>query len=309
LKIIGRNLFILFLLLFSGCGRGYIQLKKEVSRQDSFVIPEVPFYKQLGNTCGPSALASILSYWGIKFDYEKLIKELYVPGLGGSLDFEIAFYPRKFNLWSKYAQENFSYLKERIREKIPLIVLQKELPIKGGYHYLVVFGFDDAKEKILVHTGRSSFLWLSYNSFFKKWEKADFGTITICPPEKVTWELEPEDYFYLGYLLERKEEWEKAEEIYQRLVEVLPQEKTIYFNLGNVYFQKGEYLKAEEAYKKAIALDKNFGDAYNNLAYLYLKTKKNLKEAEELIKKAIDIEPKKDYLDTLNQIRKEVGND
>lgn len=302
-------IFISSLLLNYGC-KTSSYLIRESFPKEYYIVDNVPFYKQIGNTCGPSALASILSYWKVKFDYSKLVKELYVPGAGGAFDFEITSYPKRFNLWSKYSQEGFPYLRKRIKENIPLIVLYKELPVKGGYHYLVVFGFDDAKEKIIVHTGRRPDVWIDYKSFIKKWREADFGTITICSPERVSWDLKSEDYIYLGYLLEKIGRLKEAEEIYQKLIPLLPGEKLIYFNLGNVYFKMKEFKKAEEAYKKAIELDKNFADAYNNLAYLYFSLKKNLEEAKELVKKAIEINPKENnYLDTLTQIEKEVGDD
>ncbi|MCM8778236.1 MAG: PA2778 family cysteine peptidase [Candidatus Omnitrophica bacterium] len=305
-----KKIFYFFIPAFflTGCKTLTPRLQEKPLSPEVRIIAGVPFYKQRGNTCGPAALASLLGYWGVQFDYSKLIKELYIPGLGGALDFEISFYPRRFNLWSKYSQENLDYLKMRIKENIPLIVLQKELPLKGGYHYLVIFGFDDKNKKILVHTGRKARVWLKYESFMKKWKEADFGTITICPPEKVNWELRPEEYIYLGYLLEKIGELLKAEEYYRKTIQNFPQAKLAYFNLGNVYFKRKEFLKAEEFYKKAIALDESFADAYNNLAYLYLTTGKNLKEAKELMERAISLDPRNEnYWDTLNQIKKEVG--
>ncbi|MCM8763712.1 MAG: hypothetical protein NC927_01325, partial [Candidatus Omnitrophica bacterium] len=104
------SIFILF--LNCGCKTSRLQLQEDFSLIEKHIIPAVPFYKQRGNTCGPSAVASILDYWRIQFDYPKLIKELYAPGFGGSLDFEIAFYPRQFSLWSNYSQSSFAYLKE-----------------------------------------------------------------------------------------------------------------------------------------------------------------------------------------------------
>ncbi|MCM8766431.1 MAG: PA2778 family cysteine peptidase [Candidatus Omnitrophica bacterium] len=305
-----KKIFYFFILLFflSGCKTIPPRPEEKSPSQEVQIIPKVPFYRQKGNTCGPSALASLLSYWGVQFDYQKLIKELYIPGLGGSLDFEITFYPRRFNLWSKYSQENLDYLKARIKENIPVIVLHKEIAVKGGYHYLVIFGFDERRKGFLAHTGRKPRVWLSYANFLKKWQGADWATITICPPEKVSWTLGGEDYLYLGYLLEKNGDLKKAEEFYEKTIQLLPRVKIAYFNLGNIYFKQKEFLKAEEFYKRAIALDENFADACNNLAYLYLTTRKNLEEARLLIERAISLDPRNEnYLDTLNQIKKEVG--
>jgi len=86
----------------------------------------------------------------------------------------------------------------------------------------------------------------------------------------------------------------------------LPQEIPLaYLYLGNAHFQKEDWEKTEEYYKKAIKKEPANADAYNNLAWLYYKKKKNLKQAETLALKAIELNPAKEeiYRDTLEKIR------
>jgi tetratricopeptide (TPR) repeat protein len=316
-NLINRIFYSLIILLAFICGcagrQSYIQ--EEYPPTGLYLINNVPFYKQDSKTCGPAALASVLGYWGIDFDYSHIVHEIYSPTLGGSVDFEVSYYARKFNLWSKYYQSSLADLKEKIKKSIPLIVLQKETRRANDYHYIVVFGFDEEKGKLIAHVGKAANIQISYRQFLKKWEEADFGTIVICPPENVDWDLDSQGYIYLGYLLENKGSLEKAEEVYLKAIRLEPTAKVAYFNLGNVYFRKERFDQARESFKKTIQLDANFADAYNNLACVYLNTGKNLEEAEVLVKKALELNPKDSqyYLDTLTQIRnrlsKGVGND
>lgn len=77
--------------------------------------------------------------------------------------------------------------------------------------------------------------------------------------------------------------------------------------LGNGYAQKGEYRQAERYYRKALAREPDNGQALNNLAWVYFQQRKKLREAEEMVRQALEGHPAKDsvragYLDTLSEI-------
>ena len=113
--------------------------------------------------------------------------------------------------------------------------------------------------------------------------------------------LTPEEHLNLGVAYEKKAEYGPAIDEYKKASEKIDR---AYVHLGNVYFQKGDYREAEEAYREAIERDKSLSDAYNNLAWLYYTKKENLAEAESLVSKAIELDPKNvTYRDTLDRIR------
>lgn len=114
--------------------------------------------------------------------------------------------------------------------------------------------------------------------------------------------LTPEEHVNLGVAYEKKGELDLAIKEYKKAAERLPE---AFLYLGNAYYHKNELDEAERYYKKAIKEEPNNADTYNNLAWLYFTQRKNLKEAESLVLRAIELNPPDThiYLDTLNKIR------
>jgi len=77
-----------------------------------------------------------------------------------------------------------------------------------------------------------------------------------------------------------------------------------YFNYGATAEQAGLYEKAADLLRKSIALDPaNAAEAYNYLGYMWADHNMHLDEAEETIKRALEIEPNNgSYLDSLGWV-------
>lgn len=74
----------------------------------------------------------------------------------------------------------------------------------------------------------------------------------------------------------------------------------LYTTLGDACYHSGQVHRAEKAYREAIRLHKRNGKALNNLGYMLADNNLKLDEALELIKAAVEIEPRNGvYLDSL----------
>ncbi|MBI4687784.1 MAG: tetratricopeptide repeat protein [Nitrospirae bacterium] len=113
--------------------------------------------------------------------------------------------------------------------------------------------------------------------------------------------LSPEEHINLGIVYEKKGELDNAISEFKKASKKLP---LAYLYIGNIYMQKNDLAGAEENYRKAIRKQPELADAYNNLAWLYYVKKENLKEAEVLALKALELNPSNtNYKDTLQKIR------
>mgnify|MGYP001772791326 CR=1 FL=1 len=124
--------------------------------------------------------------------------------------------------------------------------------------------------------------------------------------------LTAEEHLKLGLSYEKQGLLEEAIKHYEKASK---SDARGFLLLGNLYLNQGQYSKAEENYKRAIKKNKKIADAYNNLTWLYYLQGQSLDEAEELVKKAIELEKEnqnkiktyEDTLDKINQIKNKNG--
>lgn len=115
--------------------------------------------------------------------------------------------------------------------------------------------------------------------------------------------LEPENaaiYKRLGLLYLQQKNYAAAEKTYRLLLELSAEDAESRFFLSNVLDEQKRREEAVEQLKKVIESDPAYHQALNYLGYVYVEDNRNLAEAEELIKRALAIEPDNGaYIDSL----------
>jgi len=86
------------------------------------------------------------------------------------------------------------------------------------------------------------------------------------------------------------EDWKKAEEHFNRAVEIYPQYAAAFTNLAVVYGRLSDAENERAMLQKAIAVNDHFAPAYFNLAVLSIR-QKSYAEAESLLLKADQLDP------------------
>jgi tetratricopeptide (TPR) repeat protein len=125
----------------------------------------------------------------------------------------------------------------------------------------------------------------------------------------------PEDrgvYIALANLYSRVRRWPEAEEAASKAegLSTRPEEKDfVTFTLGSIYERQKKYDKAEEMFRKVVASDPNNAAALNYLGYMLADHGTHLEEALNYIRKAVQIEPQNGaYLDSLGWAYFRLGN-
>ena len=148
------------------------------------VLLKVPFFPDDTDQCGPSALASVLGYWGKPTEPAGLRQELYQAHLKGSLTVDLLLAAESHGLSAEMTNGSLVRVKKELDAGHPLIAFVNQgfnfYPIG---HYLVITGYDDMQECIFAHSGMNRDERISYRKFDKQWERTQRWTLLILPPK------------------------------------------------------------------------------------------------------------------------------
>ncbi|MFH1541193.1 MAG: tetratricopeptide repeat protein [Elusimicrobiota bacterium] len=113
----------------------------------------------------------------------------------------------------------------------------------------------------------------------------------------------PDAYFFLAVDYEVLDKYKKSEHLLKKAIEIEPRNIHYRFELGVVYDKLNKQELAEKEFFKIIEIDSNSAVAYNYLGYIWADKNIKLNEAEEFIKKALEIEPENPaYIDSLGWV-------
>jgi tetratricopeptide (TPR) repeat protein len=107
---------------------------------------------------------------------------------------------------------------------------------------------------------------------------------------------DPDIYHYLGVLYEESENYPEAEIVLKEGLEIDPDNPKIHFRLGVVYDKLDRKEDCIDQMKIVIELDPENANALNYIGYTLAELDRDLDEAEELIKRAIELKPDDGYI-------------
>jgi ABC-type bacteriocin/lantibiotic exporter with double-glycine peptidase domain len=149
------------------------------------VMLGVPFFPDKTDQCGPSALASVLAFWGRPADPLELKREIYVPKLGGTLPMDLLIAARSHGLAAEMSSGSLDGLKADLDAGRPVIAFVnlgwRFLPIG---HFMVVTGYDEARRGVFAHSGLKKDAFVPYGRFLKQWDKT--GRWALVASEKAS---------------------------------------------------------------------------------------------------------------------------
>lgn len=95
----------------------------------------------------------------------------------------------------------------------------------------------------------------------------------------------------------------------ERALVTLPKDELLWYTLGEIYDQTANFEKSVNCFKQVIELNPNHASALNYLGFSYAERGVNLKEAEQLIQRALKIKPKDGFIvDSLGWVYFKMGS-
>lgn len=195
-------------------------------------------------------------------------------------------------------------------KKLFVGIAEKEPKNLEANYYLFVIALEEKKwEEAIVHAKKVAqlkkddpriYFQMGYlyglSRDLKKALKALKKAIELDPNN-------PDNFYLLGLTYQDANKYEKAEKSYIRALELKPDNPDILLQLASLYDRKKEIEKALELFKKIISLQAKNALALNYVGYTYAEQGVNLEEAENLIRQALETDPKNGaYIDSLGWV-------
>lgn len=173
-----KTILLLAAAVLTGCAAP----RAERAPEGRKVQLSVPFFPDGTDQCGPSVLASVLGYWGKPATPAELKKEIYRAHLKGSLTVDMLLAAQDHGLAADTGDGGLVQVKSELDAGRPVIAFLnvgfRAYPIG---HYLVITGYDDARQVIIAHSGNERDRIISYKKFDKAWERTERWALLIQP--------------------------------------------------------------------------------------------------------------------------------
>ncbi len=207
-------------------------------------------------------------------------------------------------LWSYSFYATMREVEDRLLSGIPLLVMVQD---RGDdtktRRYMIIIGFNQPAEKLLVHEGGKEPRVYTYAEFRPIWRPVRNWTLVLCPPDQIAWTLSTRERVARSRFYERIGLWSDALADLDALQQADPRNINILLAQARIHQRARDPAAAEKAYRDALVIDPLSARAANNLAYLLGQQPEQRREAERWARRALTIEPSNPaYLDTLGMI-------
>lgn len=149
----------------------------------AFLIPNVPFFPEKDQLCGPASLQSLFAYWGKPIPREEISKAIYLPQIKGTFNFDLVNFARSKGFQTAIPPGSLEEIERQVRENHPVIAF---LNLGNSFfplgHYIVIFGYDQLNQEFIFHSGLNEFERIPYRTFSNQWESTNRWMLVILPP-------------------------------------------------------------------------------------------------------------------------------
>ncbi len=256
----------------TGCANDIRNMLSDLEQQRGDVeLIQTPFYPQVTDQCGPSALATILNSSGVTVTPEVLKSRIYIPDRQGSLQIELLAATRGYGRMPYIIDTNISALLDEVRAGRPVLVLQNlgshRAPV---WHYAVVVGYLADERRFILRSGDQRRHVTSASRFARTWQRAGYWGVLSLQPGEMPASPDAHKYVQSVAAVEAIGDIASAAAGYHAATERWPEHSLAWLGMGNAYYAQGNLDSAESAYKRILSMDSDHLIALNNLSQVQI---------------------------------------
>ena len=256
----------------SGCANDIRNMLSDLEQQRGDVeLIQTPFYPQVTDQCGPSALAAILNSSGVAVTPEVLKSRIYIPDRQGSLQIELLAATRGYGRMPYLIDTNISALLDEVRAGRPVLVLQNlgsnRAPV---WHYAVLVGYLANERRFILRSGDQKRHVTSASRFARTWQRAGYWGVLSLQPGEMPASPDADKYVRSVAAVEAIGDIASAAAGYHAATERWPEHSLAWLGMGNAYYAQGNLDSAESAYKRILSMDSDHLIALNNLSQVQI---------------------------------------
>jgi tetratricopeptide (TPR) repeat protein len=232
-------------------------------------LAQTPFFPQEALHCGPAALATVLGAAGVDAHPDALAREVYTPGLGGSLQLELVAAARARGFVPYLVTPDTDALFAELLAGRPVLVLQNlRLRTWPAWHYAVVVGVDPAAEQVILRSGAERRLAMPAARFLRTWDRAGRWGLVLLAPGQLPARPDRTRYFDAVAGLEETGHYAAAAAAWRAGLTAWPGDSIARFGHATASYLDGELAAAQAGYEALLAAEPEHAAALNNLAHL-----------------------------------------
>jgi hypothetical protein len=256
-----RSSALLAALLVAGCA-GAPQLPPTTAPVE---LTAVPFFPQTEYQCGPAALATLLAHAGADVDAERLVPEVYVDGLRGSLQPELLGATRRHGFIPYVLAPEAGALAAELAARRPVLVLQnlgfERVPV---WHYAVVVGISGSD--VILRSGTQQRRIERGARFLRSWQRGESWAFVAVRPGELPATATAGAYVRAVAGAEQLLDAAAAERSYRAALDRWPSDELVLFGAAGQRLRAGDFAGATSLYRRLLAAAPQHVAARNNLA-------------------------------------------
>jgi hypothetical protein len=234
-------------------------------------LDATPFFAQEIHQCGPAALAAVLGASGVTVTPGELVSQTYLPGRHGSLQVELIAAARRHQRVPYVLAPDSNALFAELDAGHPVLVLQ-DLgvgPLKV-WHYAVVIGYEPRLQTVVLRSGTTRRLVMTYAEFVRSWRKSDQWAVVILAGDVLPATADAARYVESIVPIEALGDIAVARAAYATALARWPNNLLALFGLATTEYRLGDLRAAQRAYEQLLKLAPDDPIVLNNLAEVML---------------------------------------